>query len=204
LYTEAMTPEVLAWDPSSNNRAMLSGRSSLILNAISVTRTAENEKLPISGKIWLARSPKGPVRRQGLEHFISIYAIWKFARNGEGAKKFLVDFVGHSRDAFLPSESYTFPSFSKQVPDLTALLARDAKGAPPDKYAVLATAGEWATNVGFPGYTTAAIDDLYGTWVLNTLFASAATGVATPEAAVQTAEQRSRKIWEKWKERKLL
>ncbi|HEX9578914.1 MAG TPA: substrate-binding domain-containing protein, partial [Myxococcales bacterium] len=38
LYTETMTDEVLAWDPSSNNRAMLAGKSSLVLNAISITR----------------------------------------------------------------------------------------------------------------------------------------------------------------------
>ncbi len=38
LYREAMTPAVLAWDPSSNNRAMLAGQSSLVMNAISITR----------------------------------------------------------------------------------------------------------------------------------------------------------------------
>src|SRR5262249_58385721 len=68
LYTECMTPEVLAWDPSSNNRAMLAGKSSLVLNAISVTRAAENDKMPISDKIWLAKAAKGPVRPVGLEH----------------------------------------------------------------------------------------------------------------------------------------
>src|SRR5712691_8829964 len=41
LFKETMTPEVLAWDPSSNNRQMLAGRSSLVLNAISITRTGE-------------------------------------------------------------------------------------------------------------------------------------------------------------------
>src|SRR6266496_43143 len=40
LYREAETAEVFTWDPSSNNRAMLSGRSSFVQNAISVTRTA--------------------------------------------------------------------------------------------------------------------------------------------------------------------
>jgi multiple sugar transport system substrate-binding protein len=204
LYTEAMTPEVLAWDPSSNNRAMLAGRSSLVLNAISVTRTAEKEKLPIGEKIWLARAPKGPVRRQGVEHFISIYAVWRFAPNVEGAKKFLVDFVGHSREAFLASESYNLPSFPKQIPDLAALLANDPKAKPPDKYAVLAEALEWTTNVGYPGHATAAEDEVYGTWVLNSMFASAATGADSPESAVKTATQRCRKIWEKWKERKLI
>ncbi|HET9155505.1 MAG TPA: carbohydrate ABC transporter substrate-binding protein, partial [Myxococcaceae bacterium] len=44
LYREAMTPAVLAWDPSSNNRAMLAGQSSLVMNAISITRSAENDR----------------------------------------------------------------------------------------------------------------------------------------------------------------
>src|SRR5207245_5901956 len=37
LYKETMTPEVLAWDASSNNRAMIAGKISLCLNAISIT-----------------------------------------------------------------------------------------------------------------------------------------------------------------------
>ena len=72
LFEEAETPEVLAWDPSSNNRQMLAGRSSLVLNAISVTRAGENDKLPIHEKIGLARvrqgprAPHGPRARDGL------------------------------------------------------------------------------------------------------------------------------------------
>src|SRR5262249_58502668 len=72
LYTEAMTPEVLAWDPSSNNRAMLSGRSSLILNAISITREAENRGMEIGSKILLAKAAQGPVRRIGVEHVMGV------------------------------------------------------------------------------------------------------------------------------------
>jgi multiple sugar transport system substrate-binding protein len=66
LYREAMTPAVLAWDPSSNNRAMLAGQSSLVMNAISITRSAENDRLPIGSKIALARPPRGPARQVGL------------------------------------------------------------------------------------------------------------------------------------------
>ncbi|HZA14155.1 MAG TPA: extracellular solute-binding protein, partial [Myxococcaceae bacterium] len=43
LHEQAMTPEVFTWDASSNNRAMVAGRISLALNAISITRTAEKE-----------------------------------------------------------------------------------------------------------------------------------------------------------------
>jgi multiple sugar transport system substrate-binding protein len=209
LYTETMTPEVLSWDPSSNNRAMLAGKSSLVLNAISITREGENKNLlvdgqPIADRIGLAKAAKGPARRMGLEHVMSNYVIWKFADNIEGAKKFLVDLIGNFHRAFDASEYYNFPCFPKQVPDLKTALENDTKGKPKGKYAVLADAVDWATNVGYPGYANAAIDEIYSTWVLNTMFAQASTGAMSPEDSVKEADAKCRKIWQKWKERKLL
>src|SRR5205807_9526426 len=100
LYQETMTPEVLSWDASSNNRAMLAGKASVVLNAISVTREGENKNMmvdgkPIADRIGLAKAAAGPVRRMGLEHVMSNYVIWKFADNIDGAKKFLVDLIGN-------------------------------------------------------------------------------------------------------------
>ena len=71
------------------------------------------------------------------------------------------------------------------LPDLVKLVQKDPKGKPPDKYAVLTDAFEWATNVGYPGYANAAIDDGYSTWALNTMFAQAATGAMSPEDAIK-------------------
>jgi multiple sugar transport system substrate-binding protein len=204
LYQDAMSAEVMSWDASSNNRAMLAGKVSLVLNAISVTREAENKGMPIHEKIWLSKAAKGPARRMGLEHVMSVYCIWKFAANIEGAKKFLIDYIGNFRQAFVNSQFYNFPCFTNQVPDLAALLRQDAHGKPADKYTVLGDALDWATNVGFPGYANAAIDEGYSTWILNTMFARAATGTATPEDAVQEADKRYQAIWAKWRERKLI
>lgn len=204
LYQETMTPEVLAWDPSSNNRAMLAGKSSLVLNAISITREAENKGMPISDKILLAKAAKGPVRRMGLEHVMGVYVIWKFAANIGGAKKFLVDLVGNFDRAFKASEFYNFPCWPKQVPDLAKQLDSDAKGKPAGKYSVLGNSLEWATNVGYPGYANAGIDEIFTSWVVNTMFAQAATGAASPEDAIKEAEAKCKAIWAKWKERKLL
>jgi len=204
LYREAMTPAVLAWDPSSNNRAMIAGQSSLVMNAISITRTAENDRLPIGPSIALARPPQGPARRLGLPHATSVYVVWKFAENVEGAKAFLVDLVGQSREAFQASESYNFPAFPDRVKDLGVLLARDPKATPPGKYAVLSDALEWMTNLGAPGYANAALDDAYGTWVLNTMFARAATGAESAENAVAQADRKLRQIWGKWQARGLV
>ncbi|MBI4720292.1 MAG: extracellular solute-binding protein [Chitinivibrionia bacterium] len=204
LFQEAETPEVLAWDPSSNNRQMLAGRSSLVLNAISVTRTGENDKLPIHEKIAVSKALQGPVRRIGLEHVMDCYVIWKFSENIDGAKKFLVDYIDNFKQGFMASEFYNFPCFSQTVPDLKQLISKDAKAVPADKYAVLADVLDWATNVGYPGYSNAAIDETFNTWVINTMFAEAATGSETPENALKRAETKMKAIWTKWKERNMI
>jgi multiple sugar transport system substrate-binding protein len=198
LFQETMTPEVLAWDASANNRFMLAGKGSLALNAISITRTAENQKNPIGDKISLAKAPKGPVKQIGLEHVMDVYCIWKFAENIEGAKQFLVDYIGNFRKGFLASEFYNFPCFPKTVPDIQELIANDPKANPPDKYKVLSDVLDWATNVGYPGYASAAISETFGTWVLNTMFAEAAVGAQSPEDALKRAEGKCKKIWAKW------
>jgi multiple sugar transport system substrate-binding protein len=204
LFKETMTPEVFAWDPSSNNRQMLAGRSSLILNAISVTRAGENDKLAIHEKIGLAKAAKGPVRRMGLEHVMDCYVIWKFADNIDGAKKFLVDYVDNFKQGFLASEFYNFPSFAGTIPDIKQIISKDAKAKPADKYAVLGDVLDWATNVGYPGYSSAAVDETFNTWVINTMFAEAATGAETPESALARADTKMKAIWAKWKDRKMI
>jgi multiple sugar transport system substrate-binding protein len=204
LYEEAMTDEVFSWDPSSNNRAMLAGKLSVALNAISITRTAEKENPEMSKKIYVIKTAKGPVRRIGLEHVMPCYAIWKFAENKEGAKKFLVDYIGNFKKAFLASEFYDFPCFPKTLPDLQQQIANDPKAHPPDKYKVLGDVLDWATNVGYPGYSNAAIDEIFTTWVIPNMFAKAAKGVLSPEDAIREAESACKRIFAKWKEKGLV
>ncbi|MGV3654941.1 MAG: ABC transporter substrate-binding protein [Noviherbaspirillum sp.] len=198
LYQETMTPEVLAWDASSNNRAMLAGKIALCLNAVSVTREGENKQIPVTPNIWLSQALQGPARRIGMEHVMDCYVIWKFAENIGGAKKFLVDYIDNFRQGFLGSEFYNFPCFSSTVPDLAKLIADDPKAMPHDKYKVLGTLMNQATNVGYPGYANAAIDEIFNTWVLNTMFAKAATGTLAPEAAIAEAEAGCKRIFAKW------
>jgi multiple sugar transport system substrate-binding protein len=203
LYEECMTEEVFAWDASANNRFMISGKGSLALNAISITRTAEKSAPEMEKKIWLAKACKGPVRRMGLEHVMDVYVIWKFAENIEGAKKFLVDYISNFRKAFLASEYYNFPCFAKTVPDLKQLVAHDKKAQPPDKYKVLEDVLDWATNVGYPGYANAAIDEVFSTWIVSTMFARAAAGKMKPQEAINEAEKKCKLIFKKWREKGL-
>lgn len=199
LFKEAQTGEVFTWDPSSNNRGMLAGKLSFVCNAISVTRTAEKENPDMSKKIQIVPAPKGPVRRMAAEHVMDCYAIWKFAENKEGAKQFLADYIDAFGEAFKQSEFYNFPCFPKTVPDLKQQIANDPKGVPPDKYKVLGNVLEWATNVGYPGYASAAVDEAFNTFVIPTMFAKVARDELSPEDAVRAAEKELKRIWDKWK-----
>jgi multiple sugar transport system substrate-binding protein len=200
LYKEAMTDEVFTWDPSSNNRQLLAGRGSLTLNAISITRTGENKKIPMSDRIWLAKAAEGPAGRVGLQHLVNVYVIWKFAENKEGAQQFLIDYTGEFRRAFVASEFYNFPSFPSTVPDLGELIAVDSKAKPADKYNVFADVADWITNVGHPGHANAAIDEIFSNWTISKMFSQAASGKMTPEEAVNAADREVRQIFGKWQQ----
>ncbi len=199
LYKESETPEVFTWDPSSNNRGILAGKLSYVQNAISVTRTAEKQNPEMSKQIQLTTALKGPVRRIACEHVMDCYVIWNFAENKEGAKQFLVDYIDHFTDAFKASEFYNFPCFPSTVPDLKQQISNDPKAAPPDKYKVLANALDWSTNVGYPGYATAAISEAYNTFQIPTMFAKAARDELSPEDAAKAAEREIKRIFDKWK-----
>lgn len=200
LYKESETDEVFTWDPSSNNRAMLAGKLSYVANAISITRSAEKDNPKYNPLIMLCRTPKGPVRRIAAEHVMDCYVIWKFAENIAGAKQFLVDYIDNFATAFKASEFYNFPCFPSTVPNLAQQLADDPKANPPGKYKVLSDVLDWATNIGYPGYATAGIDEVFNTWVIPTMFAKVAKDELSPEDAAKAAETEIKRIFERRKE----
>ena len=199
LYQETETAEVFTWTPPSNNQAMLAGRVSYVANAISITRQAEREHLPIDSKIMVSRALKGPVRRLAAEHVMNCYVIWDFAENKEGAQQFLVDYIDSFHDGFIAGQFYNFPCFPSVVPKLKEEIANDPRATPSNKYAVLGDVLDWATNVGYPGYATAAIDEAFKTWVIPTMFAKVARGDETPENAAKAAETEYKRIFDRWK-----
>jgi multiple sugar transport system substrate-binding protein len=199
LFQESETPEVFTWTPPSNNQAMLAGRVSYVANAISITRQAEREHLPIDSKIMISPALKGPVRRIAAEHVMNCYTIWQFAENKDGAQQFLIDYMDHFHEGFEAGQFYNFPCFPSLVPNLQKEISNDPRANPTDKYKVLGNVLDWATNVGYPGYATAAIDEAFKTWVIPTMFAKVARGDETPEDAVKTAEAEYKRIFARWK-----
>jgi multiple sugar transport system substrate-binding protein len=199
LYQESETPEVFTWTPPSNNQAMLAGRVSFVANAISITRQSEREHLPIDSKIMISQALKGSVRRIAAEHVMDCYVIWDFADNKEGAQQFLIDYMDAFHDGFIAGQFYNFPCFPSLVPNLKQEISNDSRANPPDKYKVLGNVLDWATNVGYPGYASAAIDEAFKTWVIPTMFAKVARGDESPENAAKAAEDEYKRIFARWK-----
>ena len=134
----------------------------------------------------------GPSARLAPSFGFLTYVVWNFAENIQGAKRFLVDYVANSRQAFLASGFQNMSTFPDAVPDLAALVANDFVASPPDKYSVVADALTWTTNVGHPGYTNPAISEIYSKGIISNMCASAATGQLTPEEALDQADKEVR------------
>ncbi len=199
VFQESETPEVFTWDPSSNNRAMLAGKTSFVMNAISITRQAEREHQEISKHIMISKALKGPAKRLAAEHVMDCYVIWQFSENKEGAQQFLIDYIDAFHQGFDAGKWYNFPCFPKTVPDLQKVIQNDSTADPANKYAVLSDVLDWATNVGYPGYASAAIDEAFTTWVLPTHFAKVARGDESPEDGAKAMEAEYKRIWDRWK-----
>lgn len=200
IFRGGTTEEVFAWDGAANNRALASGRASMILNAISAIRAVETQDPELARKIQLLPTPQGPGGRLG-PYVIGVYVIWKFARNSEVAKQFLVDLALQYREAFIRSDLYNVPSFPGVANDLKELVTNDARAHPPGKYALLAEAEQWTTNWGHPGHANAATDEVFNQFLIPKIFAAAARGEMSAEEAVAAAEAQITPIFDKWRER---
>ena len=202
IYRTGMTDEVFAWDASSNNRILTSGRGSLILNTVSAVRAAEQQDPELASKIALAPVPIGSAGdRPRSTNALGSYVIWKFSPNIELAKQFLIDLSLASGDALVQSGFFNLPAFTGAVPDLADVVANDPAARPPTKYALLADAANWSTNIGSPGAFNVAVDEVFSTFILSKMFSAAARGEKSPAEAVAAAEAEMRPIFDKWRER---
>ena len=201
LYQTGMSNEIFAWTPASNNQAFLAGRLSFAMNAISITRSAELINPTLAENTLLLPIPAGPNGRLGLEHVMGAYVIWKFAKNKPMAKKYLVDLETKYVGAFENSKFYNFPSWPAAVPNIQRRLERDP-AKPLGKYTVLGQiADKYTHNPGYPGYSNAAIDEIFSKFMIPQMFAEVAQGKRTPEEAAKVYHRSFGRIFANWRAR---
>lgn len=193
--------DVFSWAPESNNQSLLSGRRSLIVNAISAIRPAENVGIPFAKDLWLWPLPAGPSGRLALGQYTSVHAIWKFAKHIDAAEKFIADLCVASEAAVAESLFFNFPTFPGAIPAATLYKAAAAdKRAPRGKYSVLTTvATKYTRNLGYPGYANAAVAEVMDRFLIPQMFARVSRGELSAEESVAATSRELKQIWARWR-----
>jgi multiple sugar transport system substrate-binding protein len=200
LYRRGEDSEIFSWAEASNNQFVFSGRGSMILNAISAVRLAEDLELPVANDLWLWPIPRAQFRL-GLAQSTGVYSIWKFAKNRETAEKFIADLCIDYREATIASQLFNFPSFPGAFPAAQIYKAAAADThRPRGKYTILTTIASRDThNIGYPGYSNVAVDETLSRFLIPRMFAEVSQGRMTAADSVRATAREMRQIWAKWR-----
>ncbi len=189
------------WSVTSNNQLILSGKGSLIMNAISAIRRAEDLGMPFADELWIWPVPHGPRGRLGLGQYTGVYSVWKFAKNREAAERFVADVCVASSESVPASSFFNYPSFpgahpAKQIYKAAAADPRAPKG----KYSILTTvASRYTRNAGYPGHASAAVEETLDRFLIPQMFAQVAQGRMSAAESVRGTATQMKAIWRKWR-----
>src|SRR6266852_1112201 len=170
LFDEGMTAEVFSWDDASDNRFLASGVGCWIHDAISAYRTTEDTNPPVFKNTYIGLEPAGPGGKRVSVSAANVYMIWKFSKNQQAAKEFLVHVKEHDLEGMTQSRGYNMPylegNFKKPMPVI---------GTDP-KMQVLQDFPKMVAFYGYPGPFTTPIQEVVNLYVLPDMFTRAARG----------------------------
>ena len=110
---KVLPPDVFAWDDASNNKYLISGQGSLIMNPPSAWAVAKRDNPKVAEQCWTFPSPKGVKGRYapGQPFF---WGIWKWSKNIPAAKSLLAHLSERSSIERMVAASggYDIPGFS--------------------------------------------------------------------------------------------
>jgi ABC-type glycerol-3-phosphate transport system substrate-binding protein len=106
-------PDAPAWDDSSNNKWLVSGRGALIMNPPSAWAVAKRDAPQVAEQCWTHGFPSGPNGR--LAPFLPYFwTIWNFSKNKSAAKSLLLHLsqASSAEKMVAASAGYDLPSFA--------------------------------------------------------------------------------------------
>jgi ABC-type glycerol-3-phosphate transport system substrate-binding protein len=106
--------DVAAWDDASNNKFLISGQGSLIMNPPSAWAVAKRDAPQVAEQCWTHGFPAGPKGR--FAPFVPFFwGIWNFGKNIPAAKSLLMHLSQPAsiEKMVIASGGYDLPSFEK-------------------------------------------------------------------------------------------
>ncbi len=109
-----LPPDAPAWDNASNNKYLVSGKGSMIMNPPSAWAVAKRDNPQVAEQLWTHGMPSGPNGRFApfLPYF---WGIWNFGKNKTAAKDLLMFLSQRSSVEKMveASAGYDLPAFEK-------------------------------------------------------------------------------------------
>jgi ABC-type glycerol-3-phosphate transport system substrate-binding protein len=109
---QQMPTDVYAWDDAGNNRWLVSGKGSGIMNPPSAWSVAKRDNPKVAEDCWTHDAPRGPKGRFA-PYLPFFYGVWSFGKNKSAAKE-LVQHIVDKPQAKLQvaaSNGYDLPAF---------------------------------------------------------------------------------------------
>jgi ABC-type glycerol-3-phosphate transport system substrate-binding protein len=109
-----MPSDVPSWDDASNNKWLVSGQGSLIMNPPSAWAVAKRDAPKVAEQCWTHGFPAGPKGR--FAPFLPFFwGIWSFSKNASAAKSLLAHLsqASSAEKMVIASGGYDLPSFEK-------------------------------------------------------------------------------------------
>ena len=136
--TQAMPPDVYAWDDAGNNRWIVSGNGSCIQNPPSAWAVAVRDQPDVARQLWHHDTPSGPAGRyRGTLPYM--WGIWSFSQNKQAAKDLLLWLsqkeqthelvkASHGYDLPLRPSFLDFPVWEEEEPPAGTLYNYPSRG----------------------------------------------------------------------------
>jgi ABC-type glycerol-3-phosphate transport system substrate-binding protein len=109
-----LPPDAPSWDDAGNNKYLVSGQASLIMNPPSAWAVAKNVAPQVAEQCWTHGMPKGPKGRFApyVPYFLT---AWNFGKNKEAAKSLILHLSQPSAAEKLVAASggYDLPAYEK-------------------------------------------------------------------------------------------
>jgi len=170
LFDEGMTPEVFSWDDASDNRFLASGVGCWIHDAISAYRTTEDTNPPVFQNTHIALEPAGPSGKRVSVAAANVWMVWKFAKNQQAAKEFLVHLMDNDREGVIQSRGYNMPYINDGYKKPMPVIGTDPK------MQVLQDFPKIVAFFGYPGPFTTPIQEVVNLYVLPDMFTRVGRG----------------------------
>ena len=111
-----LPPDVAAWDDASNNKFLVSGQASFIMNPPSAWAVAKRDAPKVAEQLWTHGFAQGPKGR--FAPFTPYFwSIWNFSKNIPAAKSLLMHLSKPDvvESMVVASGGYDLPSFEKMT-----------------------------------------------------------------------------------------